>query len=177
MNDLVYELGFDWNMPSTESSLGIIYPLQMELLSGEALISPCNGAFIKTGDTLAFRVLDFTGSPPAPAGAEPRSLQVLFSGATNDPTDFSPILDDNKLQVPHLVTTEFHSSSDTTSPAYGTVARAWDVILDGGSTPSQLMLEDAGRFELRALLTVAASGQMAKFYRIDPEMVVDDGGP
>ncbi len=190
MSRFVYELGFDWNMPDSESSLGVIFPLHMALVkkaqaTGEEdkLIWPCHGSQVKTTDTLAFRILDFTGSPSAPAGTEPRALQVLFTPAARDteegPAPFSPILDAQNLQVPILATTDFHlESANALSAAYGAVERSWSVAWDVRASPHQSwLLSNVGRFELRALLTVAAPDEMARFYRVDPEMVVDDGGP
>jgi hypothetical protein len=181
MADLTFELGFDWNMPSSENALGVVYALQMYLVKNDpdpnksAVISPCNSSKINTGDTLGFRIYDFTGSPSAPAGTEPRALQVLFATAVDQqPANISPILVAGKA-LPQLATTDFGvPQQNPTSIAYGDVARGWDVTT---LLPlSELRLSESGRFEMRAMLTVSVPGQMARFYRVDPEMVVGGSG-
>lgn len=184
---LTFELGFDWNMPPSEQSPGFVFPLQMYLVdnaAGGSVVSACHPGAISAGDaaanppnppdTLDFRVYDITD--PGPSGAEPQALQVLFSTAVNEQNDpFSPIKVGVDTPVSQLATTDIPplNITDTPSIAYGTNATCgWNVSI----SPSPLEIRQVGRFELRAMVTLVVPGEMARFYRIDPEMVVGGGG-
>lgn len=174
--DLTFELGFDWHTPPVEGVRDGVYPLQVFLVDNgdAAVISSCNSAQVKRSDGLTFRVYDFTDPQASePTGAAPVTLQILFTRATTlgDPP-FSPIQDEGK-PVAQLAATEFTSPAKA-SIAFGAgAAGGWNVKWPGGD----VRLEQAGRFKFRALLTVAVPGEMARFYRVDPEMVIGDGGP
>ena len=180
MANYSFEMGFDWNVPPSGGALEIIYALQMCLVDDQegVVISPCNASKLKIGDTLSFRLYDFTDpAEPAPANALPQALQVVFAWATNDKSSFSPFQDEGS-QLPQLATTQFVAippvNNGVTSVAYGKVGRGWDVTM---SPALPLNFENAGRYELRAVVTLALPGVMARFYKIDPEIVIGDGGP
>ncbi len=181
---LAFELGFDWNVPPTEGVRDGVFPLQVFLVDdgSRSVISSCNSSQIETTDVLSFRVYDFTLPDAAQAdgskGRAPFALQVLYTravvsieGAPLPP--FSPFEEDGE-PVAQLATTLFAAPASQSSIAFGAGAVAgWDVEWPGGDS----ILKLPGRFKFRALLTVAAPGQVAKFYRVDPEMVIGDGGP
>jgi hypothetical protein len=174
--ELTFELGFDWNSPAVQGVRDGVYPLQVFLVDDRenSVISPCNPAQVGLNAKLGFRVYDFT-DPRAgsPGGAAPATLQVLFTRATSlgDPP-FSPILR-NGAPVAQLTSTSFASPARD-SIAFGAAAVAgWDVKWPDGD----VRLDQGGRFKFRALLTVSVPGEMARFYRVDPEMVIGDGGP
>lgn len=184
MANLAYELGFDGNANAVEGIRDGVYPLQVYLVTDDEkkVISACNPAQIRRSDRLSFRVYDF--SDPAakrPLGMTPVTLQILFTratktedGATKPP--FSPILKDG-LPLAQLATTTFTPvPAATESIAFGQAALAgWVAEFPG----AHLLLEHTGRFDFRALLTVGIPGEVARFFRVDPEMVIgdDDGGP
>lgn len=176
MASLAFELGFDWNTYPIQRVRDGVFPLQLALVEGTAptgvLVSPFDCS-AQVGDTLCFRVYDFTDSALDPAPT-PQVLQVLFTSAVNhpdaaDPPPFSPVKvgDD---QLAQLTGTDFKKSSPT-SVAFGSTAMGWNVELSLG--PDVTFRQD-GRFQFRALLTVAIPGEMARFYRTDPEMVIGD---
>ncbi len=180
MANFTFELGFDWNMPPSGSALEVLYALQMSLVDDDnsEVLSPCHSSKLNVDDSLSFRIYDFTGSPAAPTTAVPAAMQILFCWATDNHNIFSPIDISQGLQLPQLVTTEFVQipavGNMVSSISYGDVSRGWTAT----TTPaSPLTLANAGRFELRAMVTVADPGVMARYYRVDPEMVIGDGGP
>lgn len=177
---LAFELGFDWNVPPTEGVRDGVFPLQVFLVDDgkKGVISSCNAAQVETTDTLAFRVYDFTETAPGEStDAAPVALQVLFTRAVSpgeglEPPPFSPI-EEGGNQVAQLATTVLTPTA-TQSIAFGDgVVAGWQVKWPG---EGDLVLRKQGRFKFRALLTVAVPGQVAKFYRVDPEMVIGDGG-
>jgi hypothetical protein len=174
--ELTFELGFDWSSPAVEGVRDGVYPLQVFLVDDRenAVISPCNPAQVGLNAKLGFRVYDFTDPrASAPAGAAPVTLQILFTRATTDlEAPFSPVLRGG-APVAQMASTSFAATAKD-SIAFGAGAVAgWHVEWPDGD----VLLEQGGRFKFRALLTVAVPGGMARFYRVDPEMVIGDGGP
>ena len=184
MANLTYELGFDGNANAIEGVRDGIYPLQVYLVADEErkVISACNPDQIRRSDRLSFRIYDF--SDPAakrPHGMTPVTLQILFTRATKSDDGevkppFSPIVE-NGLPLAQLATTTFTPLPEPTgSIAFGKAALAgWEVEFPN----VDLLLQHTGRFDFRALLTVGIPGEVARFFRVDPEMVIgdDDGGP
>ena len=176
VHELAFELGFDLDAHAVQGVREGVYPLQLALVkdgTSPSVISPYNPAMVHQRDVLKFRVYDFT----SPGSIEPSSslfaLQVLFTPATPTNTEFSPFEFDGAVQT-QLATTSF-SESPANSVAFGPVRAGWNVEWSVGSA---LKIKNAGRFNFRALLTVGLPGQIARFYRADPEMVVGDpAGP
>lgn len=179
MRNLAFELGFDWQVKPVVGIRDGVYPLQMCLVDDDErqVISPCNAEQVTVGSALRFRVYDFTYQAREP-GPRPTVLQALFTAGTTDPGDpFSPIEIDGQSRAQWAATV--FRRSEIPSLAFG-VASGWEALWAGeviGGEIAELPLSRSGRFEFRGLLTVEALGEMARFYRIDPEMVVGGGGP
>ncbi len=177
---LAFEIGFDWNIHPIQGVRDGVFPLQLCLVddAGEGtVLSPCHPSAIEPGDTLLFRVYDFTdyGSPPE-ASPEPSALQVLFTSAStivSPPPPFSPVVDDDGMPLAQLASITFPQTAVRPSIAYGVEAPGWAVEWSIGV---DAVIQQPGRFKFRALLTVGTTGEMARFYRVDPEMVVGDPG-
>lgn len=175
---LAFELGFDWNVHPIVGVRNGVFPLQVSLVDDNngTVLSPSHPSAAKVGDTLLFRVYDFTDPDHLSAGSpEPSALQVLFSSAstvTSPEPPFSPVvIDENPLA--QLAATSFNPNNVPPSIAYGADANGWKVEWNLGA---DIVLQQPGRFNFRALLTVGITGEMARFYRADPEMVVGDAG-
>ena len=183
MANLAFELGFDWN---THPVIGVrdgVYPLQVCLVRdarGEepaAVISPCNPAEVKAEDELEFRVYDFTDYSPykdRPPAPRPMALQVLFTSGSEGQTVFSPVIQPPGEVLPVLTSVSFDLDRAPKSIAYG-VSIGWTV--EWSNTTEVVTLGSLGRFKFRALLTVGVPNDMARFYRVDPEMVVGASDP
>lgn len=186
MENLAFELGFDLDVPAVQGVRDGVFPLQLALVNddvdgsppGPAVISPFDPLMISKGYFLSFRIYDFT-DPDGPSEGDLPSLsalQVLFTSATPTNTEFSPFVIDDETQA-QLATTCF-LQDPTNSVAFGTGVRCgWEAqwsISNEIVTAFELM--NCGRFNFRALLTVGVPGQVAKFYRTDPEMVIGDAG-
>jgi hypothetical protein len=176
MAKLVFELGFDWNVPPLEQDLSVMFPLQLCLVNDDArnVISSCNPEAIECGDTLGFRLYDFTDPELRPAAGPPtpRTLQAFFTSAEKDirKPPYSPILLAGQPET--LLTSVTFSGGNAQSVAGYPAQAGWHIEWEG--LPDRLPLA-SGRFELRVMLTVLIPGLMPRFYRVDPEMVI--GGP
>lgn len=167
MADWTFEVGFDWSSPPTMN--GLYYPLQICLVdtSGTVFV-PTNPNWLKLGDTLSFRVYDITAYPSE--APRPRVLQVLFSaGSSDESAPFSPIL--VRGQQESLFASMDLQRTSTGSVAFS-VDSGWLANWTHAVTP--LTFELPGRFELAVALSVVNPGEMARFYRVDPEMVIGD---
>lgn len=178
MANLAFELGFDWNVPPIQGVRDGVFPLQMALVRDGTpgqVISPYDPSVVQVGSTLCFRVYDFTDAAHLPGVGSPslEVLQVLFTSATTvepppgEPSRFSPVKDPDGNPVAQMFSTGFTAPSRS-SIAFD-VKTGWDVTMNLGS---EVLFSQDGRFNFRALLTVAFPGQMARFYRADPEMVI-----
>ncbi|MCG8462629.1 MAG: hypothetical protein MI919_40610 [Holophagales bacterium] len=183
-NELAYDFGFDWNVPPSASYRGGVYPLQLGLsdLTQDCVRSFCNGDDNPVGSSVRFRVFDFSpraagGGSGSEAAPKPFSLQVLFTAGTEGEQGqtFSPVLDGSGQQQPQLLFTEWRALETTYNKVYGNVS-GWLAVDPVGAEHLTATLANSGRYKLRAMLTVGIQGQAARFYRIDPEMVVG-GGP
>ena len=176
---LAFELGFDWNIHPIQGVRDGVFPLQVCLVDDGSgtVLSPCHPSAVEVGDTLLFRVYDFTDPESLPAGSPvPSAVQILFTSAStieSPAPPFSPVVVDG-LQLAQLAATSFDSTGVRPSIAYGAEAPGWKVEWSQGA---EAVLQQSGRFKFRALLTVGIPGEMARFYRADPEMVVGHGGP
>ncbi len=176
---LAFEIGFDWDIHPIQGVRDGVFPLQLCLVDDAGsgtVISPCNPSSVETGDTLLFRVYDFTDPDSPSAGLpEPSALQVLFTSAStieSPEPPFSPVKDGDQ-PLAQLVATDFDDDDVRQSIAYGAQAPGWTVRW---SDVAETVLQEPGRFKFRALLTVGISGEMARFYRADPEMVIGNPG-
>ncbi len=179
---LAFELGFNWHTQPVVSVRDGVYPLQLNLVNdsmspkaGGLLISAGNPKHLHTACDLEFRVYDFSDWSAEPTADKPRpiSLQVLFTSAVGEGENFSPVVvepKDSSTMVPTLVSTIFKPST-VPSVSYG-IGSGWSAVWPGDR--SLVHISNAGRFKFRALLTVGPLNDMARFYRVDPEMVVGD---
>lgn len=177
MANLAFELGFDWNTHPIQGVRDGVYPMQIFLVDDDSktVISSCDPSKLKSSDVLKFRVYDFTALPAGePPVASPGTLQILFTSATTVPGQtqppFSPVKDSGGNQVAQMAATSFKSVGASGSVAFtGSAVNGWEVEWTGVTT---VTLQQIGRFNFRALLTVSVPGEMARFYRVDPEMVI-----
>jgi hypothetical protein len=165
MSHFTFELAFDWKVKSKDGGVGRIYPLQANLVTNGQVISTAHVSQIKPQDTLDFRIYDISQTPVS--AVEPKCLQVLFDNATVGVIDpFTPF-GSTPTQVPSLTFTVFGPSEEATpTVAYAPGIPGWNV------PGSHQTLDNSGRFELRMLLTVAVPDKIAKFYFVDPEVII-----
>lgn len=187
MASLAFELGFDWDIPPIIGVRDGVFPLQLALVDDDrrVVVSPYDSSVLQAPGQLCFRIYDFTdpatyGDPDLPRPV-PNVLQVLFTSATSGGDPFSPVLDKACIPCAQLAAMSFDNEDTPKSVAYiigDSPVPGWKVrwFLDG-SLRDSIALGQSGRFKFRALLTVGIPGQMVSFYRIDPEMVIGDGGP
>ena len=187
MESLAFELGFDLDVNPVLGVRDGVFPLQLALVNDDvngdppepAVISPFDPSVVHMGDSLSFRVYDFS-DPAAAVPPEPSlcALQILFTSATSESVPISPF-EIGGATRPQLATTNLELlPSPVSSVAFGDKVRfgweaKWDVSPASPPVPA-LDLDNDGRFKFRALLTVGIPNQMAMFYRSDPEMVVGD---
>lgn len=185
MASLAFELGFDWDTPPIIGVRDGVFPLQLALVDDDGgVVSPYDSSVLQAPGQLCFRIYDFTD--PAtyrdPSRPVPNVLQILFTSATSGGGPFSPVLDGSGTPRAQLAAMSFDKENTQASIAYnigGSAVPGWTALwpLDE-SQPLQgsIALGQFGRFKFRALLTVGIPGQMVRFYRIDPEMVIGDAG-
>ena len=184
MANLAFELGFDWYVHPILGVRDGVFPLQMFLVNDDSgtVISSCDPSQVQTQDVLSFRVYDFTAWPAGvPPVASPDTLQVLFTSATTVAGEtqphFSPVKLPNGNQVAQMAATSpmLVTAPPSTSIAFTSAVAGWTVQWSTTNpAPEDVTLEQSGRFNFRALLTVSPPDEMAKFYRADPEMVIGD---
>lgn len=171
---LAFELGFDWMVNPVIGVRDGVYPLQVHLVDDDEgkMISACNPDDVPVGSGLRFRVYDFSHQIADPR-ATPKVLQILFTSATSDRNDpISPVKIDGAPQGQWAATT--FRRCEHPSIAYPAKS-GWEAVWADGS--AELPLSSEGRFSFRGLLTVETPGDTARFYRIDPEMIVGGAGP
>lgn len=177
MAGITLELAFDWDMASRGSAIGVFYQLQWSVVDNgkKIVISPVKRSAIRTGNTLDFCVYNIT-DPAFQLAPEPQCLQLLFNNAV-DPTSTSPFtpIKDN---VPQITLTDFRplpkDSGAVHSVAFGRVRQGWAAEKEGA--PFTVTLGNSGRFELRTMVTVAVADKIARYYQVDPEMIVGGAG-
>lgn len=184
MANLAFELGFDWDVPPFIGVSDGIFPLQVVLVNDGDLanpddrfvISPSHPSNVRAGDTLRFRVYDFSASVPTVDPPSPTALQVLFTSATSNDTDPISPFEVNGVPQAQWASLDFFPTAGE-SVAFD-VGSGW-IAADAGpltAATGRLTIERDGRFKFRALLTVGIPGEMARFYRVDPEMVIGPQG-
>jgi hypothetical protein len=176
MSKLAFELGFDWNVNPIQGVRDGVFPLQWSLVNDDleppAVISPFNS--LNVGDTLSFRVYNFSALVPSDPPT-PTVLQVLFSSATaSENGPFSP-LEFDEIEQGSLATVFFGQSVDPSVAFGGGALGGWTAESIDRSAVDFVTLANPGRFNFRALLTVVKPREQARFYRIDPEMVIGGG--
>lgn len=182
-----FDFGFDWNAKPILGVRDGVFPLQLYMVNvvSNSVLSPSNPSDLCQNDKLYVRVCDFTdvegGQWPQGEAPIPLALQVLFTSDVDpvpgqESPPFSPFQDSKKNQVSQFVFTQFLAASNP-SPGFGSaLVNKWRASIHGGY--ESWTMQNSGRFKFRALLTVGVPGQPAKFFRIDPEMVVGPaGGP
>lgn len=160
----VFELGYDLGV--VPYLVGIkLYSLQWSLVaSDEQLVSPAHSNLLAIDDHFVFRIYDISDPTAGFDNWQPFCLKVTFRQATEWAGEKAV----SPLARSQIVTVAF-SRSEQPSVAFG-IASGWRADgVDG-------QIVNAGRFELGVELSLEHPKQPARTYRVDPEMVVGDGG-